>query len=78
MPATRDPRIRPLTIAFVAIAVSYLASTADAVPSWVAGDQAGGTHHHIERELGFTSLAIETLVGAWISTSPSVGPNDVA
>ena len=79
---------RPLTaicvliaVVFIAVAIVYFSRTADALPSFFPGHQAGVTRHHTKHGLAFLGLALLALIGAWFTTAParidtSTGPTD--
>ena len=80
---TKRIKFRPLTgvcllaaSVFVVIAVVYFTQTADAVPSFLPGHQAGSTHHHIKHGVAMIGLACLALIGAWFSTAPGAGAGD--
>lgn len=70
--------IRPQTIALVVvaalffiIAVIYVAVTADALPAFVPGHEAGSTAHHMKHAAAVATLGVLALVGAWFTTAPA-------
>ena len=77
--AAREQRlvIRPATIALIAVAVVlcviaavYVVLTADALPSFFPGHEAGLTTHHIKHAVAFVGLAVLALVAAWFTSAP--------
>jgi hypothetical protein len=79
MATPTDIKVRPLTIAllvlgvlFVIVAIVYFTKTADGLPSFLPGHQAGLTKHHTKHGIAMLGLAVLSWVGAWFSTaSPS-------
>jgi amino acid permease len=70
--------IRPTTIACIVVAavcvivaVVYFSTTADGLPSFFPGHEAGSTHHHIKHGIAFLGLGALALVGAWFTTAPA-------
>ena len=57
-------------IVFLAIAVLYFVSTADALPSFIPGHQAGSSHHHIKHGIAAAILGVGALIFAWFQTGP--------
>lgn len=76
---TKNPRlIVPAVLAGVvllAIAVTYVALSADALPAFFPGHEAGSSHHHVKHGIAAAALGACALVFAWFQTSPqtSVG-----
>jgi amino acid permease len=56
-----------LGIALAVIGVIYLAATADHLPSFFPGHQAGNSHHHTKHALLAFGLAVLAWIGAWMS-----------
>jgi len=70
-------RIRPVTIALVAVAVLivaggvvYFTKTAADLPNFFPGHAANSTRHHIKHGIALIMLAGAALVGAWLTTAP--------
>jgi uncharacterized RDD family membrane protein YckC len=57
-------------IALIALAVLYFVSTADALPSFVPGHEAGSSHHHVKHGIAALLLGVGALVFAWFQTGP--------
>ena len=55
----------------VVIAIVYFARTANALPSFFPGHQAGSAHHHTKHGIALIGLAALALIGAWFTTAPS-------
>ncbi len=78
MTANSRLHFRPLTaicvliaVVFIAMSVVYFSRTADALPSFFPGHQAGSTRHHTKHGLAFLGLAVLALIGAWFTTAPA-------
>ncbi len=57
-------------VVFLVIGIVYFTHTANALPSFFPGHQAGSSHHHTKHGLVMLALACLALVGAWFSTAP--------
>jgi hypothetical protein len=72
---TKRPQlIIPAVIAGVlllALAAVYWIDSADALPSFIPGHEAGSSHHHIKHGIAAAFLAAGAFVFAWFQTSPS-------
>jgi amino acid permease len=66
-----SPLVTVLLIALgVALAIGgviYLIDTADHLPSFLPGHQAGSSHHHTKHALLAFGLALLAWIGAWMS-----------
>lgn len=60
------------------IAVVYLVDTADALPSFFPGHQAGSSHHHIKHGIAAMLLGAACFVLAWFQTGPASTAGRVA
>jgi hypothetical protein len=58
-------------IVLIAIAVVYWVDTADALPSFFPGHEAGSAHHHIKHGIAAAILGVGCLIFAWFQTEPS-------
>jgi hypothetical protein len=47
----------------------YFTRTADALPSFLPGHEAGVTRHHTKHGIAMLGLAVLTWIGAWFSTA---------
>ena len=56
-----------LGLVLIVIAVIYLTQTADQLPSFFPGHQAGGSHHHTKHGLAALALGLAAFIGAWMS-----------
>jgi cytochrome b561 len=73
----RPALIIPAVIAglvLIVIAVVYWTSTADGLPSFFPGHQAGSAHHHVKHGIAALLLGLACLVLAWFQTGPASGP----
>ena len=77
MASDRKIVMRPLTWALLALAVVllvvaavYFTTTAEHLPGFFPGHQAGSTKTHTKHGLAFLGLAALALIGAWFTTSP--------
>jgi amino acid permease len=78
MPDSTRSKFRPLTavclviaLGCIAIAIVYFARTADALPSFFPGHQAGSSRHHTKHGIAFLGLAVLAFIGAWFTTAPN-------
>ena len=70
----RPALIVPAAIAGVlllVVAVVYFADSADALPSFIPGHEAGSAHHHIKHGIAALVLAVGCFVFAWFQTGPA-------
>jgi uncharacterized RDD family membrane protein YckC len=58
-------------ILLLAIAVLYWVSTADALPSFMPGHEAGSSHHHIKHGIAAAILGLGALIFAWFQSGPA-------
>jgi hypothetical protein len=56
-----------LGIALIVVGVLYLSQTANQLPSFLPGHQAGSSHHHAKHGVAALILGILALLGAWMS-----------
>ncbi|MBV8979611.1 MAG: hypothetical protein JO086_01805 [Acidimicrobiia bacterium] len=78
MSTTPRIQMRPLTwlliavaIVFVVIAIVYLVTAANALPSFFPGHSAHATKHHTKHGLAALAVAAVALIGAWFTTAPA-------
>ncbi len=57
-----------LGLLLLALAVVYFVSTADALPSFLPGHEAGSSHHHVKHGIAAALLGLGALVFAWFQT----------
>jgi hypothetical protein len=63
-----------LAAAFVVLAVVYFTKTAQDLPAFLPGHQAGLTRHHTKHGIAMLGLAVLSVVGAWmLSGTPPRG-----
>jgi hypothetical protein len=62
-------------ILLLVLAVVYWVSTADALPSFIPGHEAGSSHHHVKHGIAAALLGLGALIFAWFQTG---GPRQPA
>ena len=70
----RRELILPAVIAGVlllALAILYFVDSADALPSFIPGHEAGSSHHHVKHGIAAAILAAGCFVLAWFQTGPA-------
>ncbi|HWW67582.1 MAG TPA: hypothetical protein VNY83_06315 [Solirubrobacterales bacterium] len=60
-----------LGIAFLVIAVVYLAEPAGSLPSFFPGHEAGSSHHHAKHGIAAFVVALACFIFAWFQSGPS-------
>jgi hypothetical protein len=77
MPEQRKFVMRPLTWVFLAIAVVcvvaavvYFTKSAEHLPSFFPGHQAGLTKTHTKHGIAMLVVAVFALIGAWFTSAP--------
>jgi hypothetical protein len=58
-------------VLLLALAVLYWVDSADALPSFVPGHEAGSAHHHVKHGIAAFVLAAGAFVFAWFQTGPA-------
>jgi amino acid transporter len=58
-------------VVLIVIAIVYWVDTADALPSFFPGHEAGSSHHHFKHGLAAFILGIGAFVFAWFQTGPA-------
>jgi amino acid transporter len=58
-------------VVLIAIAIIYWVDTANALPSFFPGHEAGSSHHHIKHGLAAFILGIGAFIFAWFQTGPA-------
>lgn len=58
-------------VLLLVVAGIYVADTADSLPSFFPGHEAGSGHHHIKHGIAAAVLGIGCFVVAWFQTGPS-------
>ncbi len=69
----RRELIIPAVIAglvLLALAVLYFVDSADALPSFIPGHEAGSTHHHVKHGIAALAVACGCFVFAWFQSGP--------
>ena len=56
-----------LGVVVAVVGVVYLVQTADQLPSFFPGHQAGSAHHHVKHAVLAFGLALLAFIGAWMS-----------
>ena len=71
-------QVRPATIACLGVAIIllivagiYIAETADALPGFFPGHEAGSSAHHVKHAIAFVGLAVLAVIGAWFTSAPT-------
>jgi hypothetical protein len=70
----RRSLIVPAVIAgllLLALGILYLVDSADALPSFIPGHQAGSSHHHGKHAIAALLLSAGCFVFAWFQTGPA-------
>ena len=70
----RPALIVPAAIAgliLLALAILYFVDSADALPSFIPGHEAGSAHHHIKHGIAALLLALGCFAFAWFQSGPS-------
>jgi hypothetical protein len=65
-----------LGVLLLVVAVVYWVDTADALPSFFPGHEAGSSHHHIKHGIAAAILAAGCFTFAWFQSGPA--PTDPA
>ena len=58
-------------VALIVIAIFYFAKSADALPSFFPGHEAGSAHHHIKHGIAALVVGLGAFVFAWFQTGPA-------
>jgi hypothetical protein len=66
-----------LGVLLLVVAVVYWVDTADALPSFFPGHEAGSSHHHIKHGIAAAILAAGCFTFAWFQSGPAT-PRDPA
>ena len=70
----RPALIVPAAIAgliLLALAILYFVDSADALPSFIPGHEAGSTHHHIKHGIAAVVLSVGCFIFAWFQSGPT-------
>jgi hypothetical protein len=62
-----------LGLALLALAILYFVDSADALPSFIPGHEAGSAHHHVKHGIAALCLGVGALIFAWFQTGPATG-----
>jgi hypothetical protein len=60
-------------LVLIALAILYFVDSADALPSFIPGHEAGSAHHHIKHGIAALCLGAGALILAWFQTGPATG-----
>jgi hypothetical protein len=60
-------------LVLIALAILYFVDSADALPSFIPGHQAGSSHHHIKHGIAALCVGVAALILAWFQTGPANG-----
>lgn len=60
-----------VAVIFVVIAIVYLVTAANALPSFFPGHTANATKHHTKHGIAALAVAAVALIGAWFTTAPA-------
>jgi amino acid permease len=52
------------------VAVVYMVNSADALPSFFPGHEAGSSHHHVKHGIAALVVALGCFAFAWFQTGP--------
>ena len=58
-------------VVLIVIAIVYWVDTADALPSFFPGHEAGSSHHHVKHGLAAFILGLGAFIFAWFKTGPA-------
>ena len=58
-------------VVLIVIAIVYWVDTADALPSFFPGHEAGSSHHHVKHGLAAFILGVGAFIFAWFQTGPA-------
>jgi hypothetical protein len=57
-------------VLLLALAILYFVDSADALPSFIPGHEAGSSHHHVKHGIAAAALGLGAFVFAWFQTGP--------
>ena len=60
-------------VLLIGLAVLYFIDSADALPSFIPGHEAGSSHHHVKHGIAALILGIGAFIFAWFQTEPGGG-----
>ena len=61
-------------IVLLVVAVLYFADSANDLPSFIPGHEAGSSHHHVKHGIAALVVALGAFVFAWFQTGPAGRP----
>ncbi len=59
-----------LGVLLLALAILYFVDSADALPSFIPGHEAGSAHHHVKHGIAALVLSLGAFIFAWFQTGP--------
>jgi hypothetical protein len=59
-----------LGLLLLALAILYFVDSADALPSFIPGHEAGSAHHHVKHGIAALLLGLGAFVLAWFQSGP--------
>ena len=57
-------------VLLLVLAILYFVDSADALPGFIPGHEAGSSHHHVKHGIAAAILAVGAFVFAWFQTGP--------
>ena len=58
-------------VLLLALAILYWVDSADALPSFIPGHEAGSSHHHVKHGIAAAILGLGCFVFAWFQSGPA-------
>jgi len=58
-------------LVLIVVAIVYFADSADALPSFFPGHEAGSAHHHTKHGIAALIVGLGAFVFAWFQTGPA-------
>ena len=65
-----------LGLLLLALAILYFVDSADALPSFIPGHEAGSAHHHVKHGIAALLLSLGCFAFAWFQSGPSQSARD--
>lgn len=62
-------------LVLLVVAVLYFADSANNLPSFLPGHEAGSSHHHVKHGIAALVVALGAFVFAWFQTGPAGRPS---
>ena len=57
-------------VLLIALAIVYFVDSADALPSFIPGHEAGSSHHHVKHGIAALLLGLACFAFAWFQSGP--------